>query len=197
MEARLEQKEKQCAKQYDARILELESSHASEKAQWLAKAVQANQRHEEETARLSAEIESLQAKLEAMHEAAASVKKEAMDLVDEQAIRQEMEQRFAEERLLMEQRFDDKRQQMEQRFVEEKEEIERSSVDAKQKADQEIATLKEHLAESHQLKQRLVEEKQEIERESAEAKQKADQEINSMKELLASQSESIATLTNK
>ncbi|KAH7716864.1 hypothetical protein AAVH_15696 [Aphelenchoides avenae] len=124
MEEQLEQKAKQCAAVYEARIMELESNHATEKAQLLAKAVQDNRRHGEETAHLNAEIESLQAKLKSMQEAGASrasVKKEPVGVVDEEAIRQEMELRFTKER-----------QQMEQRFVQEKQKIEQENASMKE-----------------------------------------------------------------
>ncbi|KAH7708415.1 hypothetical protein AAVH_24338 [Aphelenchoides avenae] len=187
--AELKKQLEQHAKQYEAKLLVLESSHATEKAQLLAKAVQDNRRHGDEAARLIADIESLHAKLKAVQEAdaaAASVKKEA---VDEEAIRQETEQRFAEERVKTEQRFEE----------------------AKQKIEQENMSMKKLLASSNeaitavtnqvdQLTGKALKtesEKMDIERTFGEAKKKSEQEIASMKHQLTSKTEEIKALMNK
>ncbi|KAH7716867.1 hypothetical protein AAVH_15699 [Aphelenchoides avenae] len=144
MEEKLEQKAQQvrsqCAGEYKTKIRELESNYANEKAQLLAELYQDSKRHADDTARLNAQIEALQANLKAAQEAHAGaviVKKE--NVVDEQAIRQEMEQRFAEER-----------RQMEQHFDEEKRNIQRTFDEANQKAEQEIASMKELLESQSQ-----------------------------------------------
>ncbi|KAH7716861.1 hypothetical protein AAVH_15693 [Aphelenchoides avenae] len=187
--AELKKQVEQNAKQYQAKMLELESSHATEKAQLLAKAVQDSRRHGEETDRLTAEIELLKTKLHAMQEAdaaAASVKKEAFD---EEAIRQEMEQRFTEERLKMEQRFAEVKLKIEQENTSMKKLLTSNS--------EAITALTNQVDQLTNKAMKAESEKTDIERTFAEAKQKAEPEIASMKHQLKSKSEEITALANK